>query len=169
MIRKATIDITTLIALWLMISWPWSYFEFIELPIYDTLTYPKEPSGGELFIHPRFWQGRLRIRYCEVVPGAPIQSKYRGPFLGFYYQYVTDSRYKAGTFKEWNLYIPIWFFLLLSALYPTIIYIRYFRGPFIRNRRKMKGLCLRCGYNLTGNVSGVCPECGTKISPCRMS
>jgi hypothetical protein len=22
------------------------------------------------------------------------------------------------------------------------------------------GVCLKCGYNLTGNVSGVCPECG---------
>jgi hypothetical protein len=26
--------------------------------------------------------------------------------------------------------------------------------------RKAKGLCLRCGYDLRGNVSGVCPECG---------
>ena len=23
--------------------------------------------------------------------------------------------------------------------------------------------CANCGYNLTGNVSGVCPECGTEI------
>ena len=23
--------------------------------------------------------------------------------------------------------------------------------------------CALCGYNLTGNVSGVCPECGTSI------
>ena len=23
--------------------------------------------------------------------------------------------------------------------------------------------CQKCGYNLTGNVSGVCPECGTSI------
>jgi hypothetical protein len=23
--------------------------------------------------------------------------------------------------------------------------------------------CLSCGYNLTGNVSGVCPECGAQI------
>ncbi len=23
--------------------------------------------------------------------------------------------------------------------------------------------CLGCGYNLTGNTSGVCPECGTEI------
>jgi len=22
-----------------------------------------------------------------------------------------------------------------------------------------------CGYNLTGNVSGVCPECGTPVPP----
>jgi hypothetical protein len=24
--------------------------------------------------------------------------------------------------------------------------------------------CQRCGYNLTGNVSGMCPECGTPIA-----
>jgi hypothetical protein len=23
--------------------------------------------------------------------------------------------------------------------------------------------CNKCGYNLTGNVSGICPECGEKI------
>jgi len=26
--------------------------------------------------------------------------------------------------------------------------------------RLVRGCCVRCGYNLTGNVSGVCPECG---------
>ena len=31
-------------------------------------------------------------------------------------------------------------------------------------RRARKGYCLTCGYNLTGNISGVCPECGTKIT-----
>lgn len=31
-------------------------------------------------------------------------------------------------------------------------------------RRARRGLCLRCGYNLTGNMSGVCPECGTAVS-----
>lgn len=25
------------------------------------------------------------------------------------------------------------------------------------------GLCEKCGYNLTGNISGICPECGTKV------
>lgn len=26
-------------------------------------------------------------------------------------------------------------------------------------------ICSSCGYNLTGNVSGRCPECGVLISP----
>jgi hypothetical protein len=32
-------------------------------------------------------------------------------------------------------------------------------------RRWRDGLCLRCGYPLRGNISGVCPECGEKIRP----
>jgi|GEM_PF-5557529 len=30
--------------------------------------------------------------------------------------------------------------------------------------RAHKGLCLNCGYDLTANVSGVCPECGSKVT-----
>lgn len=33
-------------------------------------------------------------------------------------------------------------------------------GPLRRWRRRRKGWCVRCGYDLTGNVTGVCPECG---------
>jgi hypothetical protein len=29
-----------------------------------------------------------------------------------------------------------------------------------RNRLARPGYCVACGYNLTANVSGVCPECG---------
>ena len=35
---------------------------------------------------------------------------------------------------------------------------------FYRDRRRIPpNHCQRCSYNLTGNVSGRCPECGT---PC---
>jgi hypothetical protein len=30
-------------------------------------------------------------------------------------------------------------------------------------RQRPIGLCRRCGYSLTGNLSGVCPECGTRV------
>jgi len=36
---------------------------------------------------------------------------------------------------------------------------------FLRWRRPPPGLCQHCGYALTGNVSGRCPECGTSIRP----
>jgi len=39
--------------------------------------------------------------------------------------------------------------------------------PFVvwrrRNRPKPRGHCQSCGYNLTGNVSGICSECGQAI------
>ncbi len=33
----------------------------------------------------------------------------------------------------------------------------------IKQRRRIRHLCVTCCYNLTGNESGVCPECGTPI------
>ena len=36
---------------------------------------------------------------------------------------------------------------------------RWWRGR-LGQRRVLDNLCPHCGYDLTGNVSGVCPECG---------
>lgn len=48
--------------------------------------------------------------------------------------------------------LPIWILLLIAAL-PTA-YL------FYRDRRPPPGHCQPCGYDLKGNVSGVCPERG---------
>ena len=32
-----------------------------------------------------------------------------------------------------------------------------------RRKKRTPGLCAHCGYNLYGNVSGRCPECGAEI------
>ena len=31
-----------------------------------------------------------------------------------------------------------------------------------RRERRAKGLCAACGYSLTGNLSGACPDCGRR-------
>ncbi len=49
--------------------------------------------------------------------------------------------------------------VLLWAFGPGIILL-YQREKY--RQAKLFPLCLRCGYNLHGNTSGVCPECGTK-------
>jgi hypothetical protein len=47
--------------------------------------------------------------------------------------------------------------LLLALVLTTLILVP------TRRRRFPPGCCVRCAYDLTGNVSGVCPECGTKV------
>lgn len=41
---------------------------------------------------------------------------------------------------------------------------RYIQGS-IRREMVERGMlvCVHCGYDLTGNISGICPECGTPV------
>ncbi len=48
----------------------------------------------------------------------------------------------------------------VCSIYPGIAFIR---GPLRRYRRRRRGLCVTCGYDLTGNESGACPECGEEV------
>jgi predicted RNA-binding Zn-ribbon protein involved in translation (DUF1610 family) len=84
-----------------------------------------------------------------------------------------------------QLLMPVWFVLLClgmlkvtvfsldasEAVYAlnmtlllTAVYGVFMLGDVVRIRRTQKkpapGCCASCGYNLTGNVSGRCPECG---------
>lgn len=60
----------------------------------------------------------------------------------------------------WCVSMPFPVAVLLLIAYPIIAFIR---GPLRRRRRRRHGLCAHCGYNLEGNVSGVCPECGEAL------
>ena len=51
----------------------------------------------------------------------------------------------------------------LAAIPYLIGMNRKAKRRLIDHFREAEGLCLSCGYNLTGNLSGVCPECGEKI------
>lgn len=72
--------------------------------------------------------------------------------LGFRWPRVKSS----SPFDSTLLVIPLWLLLLLSAAPAAAIAIQDQRSPG-------PGRCKRCQYDLTGNVSGVCPECGVKL------
>ncbi len=57
---------------------------------------------------------------------------------------------------NYGLLLPLWFPFALFAG-PTV-------WLWCRDRRPRSGHCL-CGYNLTGNTTGVCPECGRAVDP----
>lgn len=56
------------------------------------------------------------------------------------------------------------FSLPLLAYLSAVPLWRAWRRDRLRQYRREHCLCLKYGYNLTGNVSGVCPECGDTIA-----
>jgi|GEM_PF-3045227 len=76
-----------------------------------------------------------------------------GPWHGF------DVHFIDTWFSKWLIVqTPASFLFCVLLVYPVVALIR---SPARRRRRRRReGLCLRCGYDLKGNVSGTCPECG---------
>ncbi len=68
----------------------------------------------------------------------------------------------SASWLNWN--IPCWLVLLLTAVLPVLLFISVVRRRSILSARMKNGSCLKCGYSLTGNVSGTCPECGMEIA-----
>ena len=56
----------------------------------------------------------------------------------------------------WFTQVPLWIPTLAFAVFPTIALV----SAVARRRRLPPNHCKDCGYDLTGNVSGVCSECG---------
>ena len=59
--------------------------------------------------------------------------------------------------RSWS--VPIWPFAAATSVLPAIFAFKAHRS----RRRRLANSCLRCAYSLTGNTSGVCPECGKPI------
>ena len=58
--------------------------------------------------------------------------------------------------------VPQW---IVPAIFGALPAARMARWS--RRRRAGGNACRGCGYDLTGNASGVCPECGSDVPPAR--
>jgi hypothetical protein len=56
------------------------------------------------------------------------------------------------------------FVQLLASLLPILWLGVWIVQRHLSQNRIAAGLCRRCSYSLTGNTSGVCPECGTPVA-----
>jgi hypothetical protein len=64
-------------------------------------------------------------------------------------------------YRLWEFDFPLWVPTLVIIIYPLIAIIVLPIQSYRSRCRRQVEHCVKCSYNLTGNESGVCPECGT--------
>ena len=62
-------------------------------------------------------------------------------------------------------YPPAFAFIFAATSFVWVWWYIERAGTARAARRRARGQCGRCSYDLTGNVSGVCPECGGDPRP----
>jgi len=134
--------------------------------------------------HPGFSVGSIEFDHVYVAPSPPdntsgnsitihsstvvIRSAH-GIFghLGYMDQQVSiPIGFTANTIQShWiGVGFPLWLLIGLSSI-PPALYVHALRCRGRQTRRMRANLCVNCGYALTGNTSGVCPECGVAVKP----
>ncbi len=105
--------------------------------------------------------GRLEMlagwAYCPHSSDATTSGHWHWQKGDFYF---SMTRMRNGGLMLTYAYVPFWFLLGVFAAWPVFCFLH---GPLRRWHRYRNDRCTQCGYNLTGNVSGDCPECGTKL------
>jgi hypothetical protein len=119
--------------------------------------------GGLSFVRIReplgltHWRGPFRrIRMGTRAPRTYFPpGPYTHRFAGFGWGHL-----QAGGLRIWCGTVPLPVVGAIFGVLPTgrLIAIRRAR------HKRRAGHCASCSYDLTGNVSGVCPECGVKIA-----
>jgi uncharacterized paraquat-inducible protein A len=71
------------------------------------------------------------------------------------------------TVQFWSVVVPFWLLIALLAPLPVAWIVSLIGRLRDRRRRRLSDRthCYVCGYNLTGNASGLCPECGSQLRP----
>ena len=80
------------------------------------------------------------------------------PAIKPYFEEIGRTQLRPGTpvYRTYDLGIPLWIPFLMIAVPTAWLW-------YLDRRRPAPGKC-RCGYDLTGNTSGRCPECGQTMT-----
>ena len=107
---------------------------------------------------PLYWviSNRDRLTLCRQA-GRDWQS----PATQFNVLGLEYASSWVGDSSLWNLLVPFWMLAIAFILLPLIRIAWWMR----HSRRVDAKFCQTCLYDLTGNVSGICPECGRPITP----
>lgn len=117
--------------------------------------------------------GRLFLTIAEPTNASYSATMTTHSWAGFSYfecmgEWKQTSRtlppgiVRPGPDKLRSIILPIWFVFALFSIMPSIA-----TGAIIYKElsRRQYPNCHDCNYNLTGNITGKCPECGTPVAP----
>jgi hypothetical protein len=144
------VRVLTLFAILLGITWLGSAFWRIQWSNGRTRIFLAE---GGLTVSRQSWQVPLKTwEFCR--------STHQRLSYWWIRQGVLDLSSVAATPRKIRfINLPLWMPLMMTIGAAWMIHWQH-------RKRIMQGHCQACGYNLTGNTSGVCPECGTPIIDC---
>ena len=159
--RKTRLRIAILLLLLFSGLWTASYWRILFLTPADNMVFLDrgnvswtEPSSASK-------QRSKMIESLKVENGIELLDEPRVRVFGFEdftTFWIPDHIYGKNKLGLFQIRIPLWpptFLLLVVVGWYTVLRRRWllWRNP---------DACTQCGYNLTGNVSGVCPECGVR-------
>ena len=115
-------------------------------PIFNHDWAPSGVAGGN---------GAIGVFFSSSLPPGPsgfwFWGNNYGEHLWPWWQWHPTLEFEGPVVA--SLAVPMWIPFVLIAV-PSFIAWRV--------TRHLPGHCRKCQYDLTGNVSGVCPECGSK-------
>jgi hypothetical protein len=122
----------------------------------DVAVFSAGDEETALFSARNIWQQTsTHKRHSQELRDDP--DRYDGFLQRFYGNGFFFKRHGSFPWSVFTAGCPPWFLVLLFGFYPALAFT--LRSVRLRRRRR-RNLCIHCGYDLTGNVSGICPECG---------
>lgn len=124
------------------------------------------PGPGHHFAN-KFLTHAYAAGWGHGVPMGGLAAAPKYEFMGIIWAGMTNIQQFAppAPLTENHLMIvivPLWIVAVLFGVLPAISLTKFLRARQ-KSQRVKHGCCTACGYDLAGNVSGVCPECGTAI------
>lgn len=170
MIRKFIVGVLSLAAIWLTVMW---IATFIWPADYSLLHFFKKfdfqnVSRRQIRAGIVAWElnnprRRFTVMFLEkpnLDPSARPLPARQFSFFSFHYSANHALTGNPNSPRMHIVAFPASTSVFIASAYPLFFLIR---GPLRRLRRRRRGLCIKCGYNLTGAPQPRCPECGTNI------
>ncbi len=135
-----------------------SSFGYIRIGIYGD----SDRAGNDKFEFSTEDTAQLRMRYDWMISVFNRQGIKRtfDPYRSLGYTNLTTITASGRKLSSIELRFPHWLVAAIAMAFVTLAYARATR-KYVRVRRNH---CRTCEYDLTGNTSGICPECGTEVS-----